>query len=75
MNKPIDFYLKWIAFATGLALVVCTSFDIIPLNKFLGLITAVLWMTIGFMWDEPSMYLVNIVFTVIYSVGIIKYYM
>jgi hypothetical protein len=72
MNKSLDFYIKWLATLTGLTLVILTSYDITPLNKYFGALTALLWFVVGVLWREPSMYIINIVFMIVYISGIIK---
>lgn len=70
-NKPIDFYVKWLATIASFTLVYMTSHDIVPYNKWLGLVAASLWMTLGALWKEPSMWVTNGIFVAIYLSGLL----
>ncbi len=71
MNKPLDFYVKWLATFASLALVYLTSHDFIPYNKYMGLVAASLWCWLGVLWREPSMYITNAIFATIYISGLL----
>lgn len=71
ISKPLDFYLKWAATLSGLVLVITTSYDITPYNKIMGAITAVLWLGVGVLWREPSMWIINTVFALVYMSGLV----
>lgn len=71
MNKPLDFYVKWLATIASFTLVYLTSHDITPLNKYFGLLAASLWMTLGILWREPSMWITNFIFSIIYISGLL----
>lgn len=70
-SKNLDFYVKWLATFSSLFLVFLTSHDVTPLNKYFGLLAASLWMTLGVLWREPSMWLTNAIFAAIYITGIL----
>lgn len=67
----LDWWIKWIATAASLILVITTSWDITPLNKYFGFLAASLWGYLGLLWREPSMYLVNGLFAALYVTGLI----
>ena len=71
MNKPLDFYVKWLATFASLTLVYLTSHDIIPYNKYAGLVAANLWMWLGVLWREPSIWITNAIFAIIYISGLL----
>ena len=68
----LDWWVKWTATAASLVLVVLTSWDITPLNKWFGFLAAGLWGYLGVLWREPSMYSVNGLFAALYIVGIVS---
>ena len=40
LNKPLDFYVKWLATIVALGHVILTAHDVYPNYKFTGLLTA-----------------------------------
>ena len=61
--------IKWagtVVTAVGVAL---TAFDITPLNKLVGLLGSIGWFWAGYRMREPSLYLLNALFLVLYLVG------
>lgn len=70
-GKHIDFYVKWAATVFALITVYLTSHDFVPINKYFGLATAGLWLWLGVLWRQPSMWILNIVMLVMYLSGII----
>ena len=65
-----EFVVKWSATLFALITVYLTSHDIIPLNKYMGIMTAFLWMWLGFIWKQPSMWVLNIIMLVLYINGL-----
>jgi hypothetical protein len=72
MNKPLDFWVKWSATLVSLLLVICNSYDIMPYDRWLGLLAAGLWLWVGVLWREPAMWIPNTIFAMIYIMGFIK---
>ena len=70
INKPLDWWVKWIATGVGLIHVVAVAQDVYPYYKYTGLLTAVLWMWLGRLWREPSMIILNAIIMAIYLHGI-----
>lgn len=63
--------IKWagtVATAVGVAL---TAFDITPLNKLVGILGSIGWFWAGYRMREPSLYLLNALFLVLYLVGFV----
>jgi len=63
--------IKWagtVATAVGVAL---TAFDVSPLNKLVGLLGSIGWFWAGYRMREPSLYLLNALFLVLYLVGFV----
>jgi hypothetical protein len=68
MNK-LEWVLKWGATICILLATVATSFDFVPLNKWLFLTGSLAWMSVGFIWRQPSLWSLNLFTTVIYVAG------
>lgn len=69
-NKPLDFYIKWLATAVALTHVVLTAHDVAPFYKFSGLLNASLWVLLSFLWKEPSLIILNLIMVAIYIHGL-----
>jgi hypothetical protein len=70
-GQAIDFYVKWSATVFALVTVYLTSHDFVPLNKYFGIVTAILWLWLGILWKQPSMWILNIIMLGMYLSGII----
>jgi hypothetical protein len=68
----VEFVVKWLATVFALITVYLTSHDIIPLNKYMGILTAFLWMWLGFMWKQPSIIMLNIIMLGLYINGLLR---
>jgi hypothetical protein len=72
MNKPLDFYVKWSASILSLVHVFLVAHDVSSLYKFTGITVALLWLLLGILWREPSMWILNVTMVGIYITGIFK---
>ena len=74
-NERIDtWFYKWTGTLLALICVLLTSFNIgFPINVFCGFIAAVLWSVVGIHWRETSIVVINVVMSIIYGLGIIKW--
>ena len=70
-NKPLDFYIKWLATFVALTHVFLTAHDVAPYYKFSGLLNASLWVLLSFLWREPSLIMLNLIMVAIYIHGLI----
>lgn len=70
LPREIDFYIKWGAAVIALLHVYLTSNDIAPYYKYTGLLAATLWTTLGVMWRQPSIWLLNGIFVAMYIKGL-----
>ena len=68
----VEFVVKWLATVFALITVYLTSHDMIPINKYMGILTAFLWMWLGFMWKQPSMWVLNIIMLFLYINGLLS---
>ena len=67
----IEWWLKWGGTVFLLTATVATSFDVVPLNKILFLLGSLSWMTVGLMWRQPSMWVLNLTTSLLYIIGFI----
>jgi len=74
-NEQIDtFIYKWLGTLLALICVMLTSFNIgYPVNIFCGFAAAILWAVVGIHWKETSIVIINVVMSIIYGLGIIKW--
>jgi hypothetical protein len=68
----LDFYLKWLATLIIVFATLANAFDIIPLNKILLLLGCALWGWVGWIWRQPSIWVLNLYCSVIYVVGLLR---
>ena len=71
-SKPADFWIKWSASILTLVHVYITAYDFAPYYKYTGIVCSILWTTLGVIWRQPSVYLLNFILVVIYIFGIFK---
>lgn len=69
MVNRVEWLLKWTANIVILIAAIATSFDVVPLNKYLFLMGSLCWMLVGFIWRQPSLWTMNLVVSTIYVVG------
>jgi hypothetical protein len=74
-NEQIDtFIYKWLGTLLALICVFLTAFHIgYPVNIFCGFAAAILWAVVGIHWKEHSIIVINVVMSIIYGMGIIKW--
>lgn len=71
MNSgKLEFCVKWSATVCALLTVYLTGHDFVPINKYMGVITAVLWLWLGILWKQPSMWILNTIMIALYVSGI-----
>ena len=71
LNKPLDFWVKWVATFVALLHVWLISHDIMPWYKYSGITAALLWTWLGFLWRQPSIWILNIIMVLIYLKGML----
>jgi len=64
-------WIKWAGTAATAVGVALTAFDITPLNKLVGILGSIGWFWAGYRMREPSLYLLNALFLVLYLVGFV----
>lgn len=69
-----DFILEWGITFTLIIGVALTSFNIFPLNLWVSMIGNVGWLYLGYIWKKWSLFVVQIVITAIYIIGLLNLY-
>lgn len=63
-------YVKWLSSLLVVTTVALTSFDITPLNKWLGLVATFGWLYVSLRWHDRSMIVMNSVLIAVYAAGL-----
>jgi hypothetical protein len=75
MDRPWQFWFEWGITALLVLGVVLTSFNVYPLNLWVLLLSNVGWMAQAVMWKKSSLFVVQLVITLIYAVGIVSIFL
>jgi hypothetical protein len=74
MTFDRDFILEWGITITLIIGVALTSFNIFPLNLWVSMIGNVGWLYLGYVWRKWSLFVVQLVITAIYIIGLLNLY-
>jgi hypothetical protein len=75
MNINKDFILEWGITVTLILGVALTSFNIFPLNLWVSTIGNIGWLYLGYIWKKWSLFVVQLIITIIYIVGLLNTYL
>jgi hypothetical protein len=64
-----DAIIKWAGTITTAAGVALTAFDVTPANKMVGILGSICWGWAGWRMREPSLWLLNAFFILMYALG------
>ncbi len=67
-----DFVLEWGITLTLIIGVALTSFNVFPLNLWVSMIGNIGWLYLGYVWKKWSLFVVQLVITAIYFIGIVS---
>lgn len=71
----LSWYVKWIASVFVLAAVVCRSAQLDPIyDILLSLIGTVGWLTVGLLWHDRALILLNGVLVTLLALGAVNYF-
>lgn len=73
LMQPWTWWFEWSITAVLIVGVILTSFNIYPLNIYFLLIGNFGWVLQAVIWRKASLFIVQLVISVIYLVGIINY--
>ena len=69
----LSWYLKWAGTFCILFGATCTDWNIIPLNLILSTLGGALWLTVGVLWSDRSLILLNFFVGGIYFIGLVRH--
>lgn len=74
MTLDRDFILEWGITITLIIGVALTSFNIFPLNLWISMVGNIGWLYLGYVWRKWSLFVVQLVITAIYCIGLVNLY-
>lgn len=74
LRELFDKWVEWIATVCFLISVALTSLNYYPEYLYASLLTNVLWLLVGLVWNKWSLIIVEAVVCIMYIVGIFKYW-
>jgi len=74
ISERLEQYLKNFALLLGVISVVTIVIDLYPWTMFVSLPFCLIWVYCGWLRTEPQLKWVNIIFSVLYLFGIIRYF-
>ena len=74
ISERLEQYLKNFALLLGVISVVTIVLDLYPWTMFISLPFCLIWVYCGWLRTEPQLKWVNIIFSVLYLFGIIRYF-
>ncbi|MDP7334509.1 MAG: peptidase [SAR324 cluster bacterium] len=74
ISERLEQYLKNFALLLGVISVVTIVLDLYPWTMFVSLPFCLIWVYCGWLRTEPQLKWVNIIFSVLYLFGIIRYF-
>lgn len=75
MTSLKDSIIEWTLTVMLIAGVALTSFNVYPLNLWVSMIGNFGWLYLGWYWRKWSLFVVQLIITVIYILGISKVYL
>ena len=74
ISESWETYVKNCALLLGVLSVVAIILDWYPFTMFISLPFCMIWVYCGWLKTEPQLKWVNVIFCILYSYGIIRYY-
>ena len=69
MRYDFDFWLKWSSTFILIIAAITATMDFLPWNKILGFLGAFGWMCAAYRMKETSLFIVNLIISLIYIIG------
>jgi len=70
----LSWYIKWASSITLIIAMMFTAFEISPINMWIANIGFIGWLTVGLLWHDRALIVLNAISLTIYSMGILNYY-
>ena len=74
VSRETERVLKNIALVLGILSAIAVIFDLYPYTMFLSFPFCIIWVYCGWLRREPQLKWINIVFLLLYTYGIIRYF-
>ena len=74
ISESWEIYLKNIALLLGVLSVVAIILDWYPFTMFISLPFCLIWVYCGWLRTEPQLKWVNVIFCILYLLGIVRYF-
>jgi hypothetical protein len=75
LRELVNKWAEWIATVCFLISVALTSLNYYPEYLYASLLTNLLWLIVGIVWQKWSLIIVETVVCIMYTIGIIKYWL
>ncbi len=70
----LSWYIKWASSITLIFAMLFTSANMFPINLYIANIGFVGWLTVGMLWHDRSLIVLNAVSLAIYTLGILNHH-
>ena len=70
----LDWYIKWVSSFIILIGMALTSINLTPFNLYFHFVGVSGWLIVGLMWHDRALMVVNSVASMIFLMGILRYY-
>ena len=70
----LSWYIKWASSIILIIAMMFTAIEFFPLNMFIANIGFIGWLTVGLLWHDRSLIVLNAISLAIYSMGLLNYY-
>lgn len=70
----LSWYIKWASSIILIIAMMFTAFEISPINMWIANIGFIGWLTVGLLWHDRALIVLNAISLTIYSMGILNYY-
>ena len=70
----LSWYIKWASSIVLITAMMFTAVDLYPINMWIAIIGFIGWLTVGLLWHDRSLIVLNAISLAIYSMGLLNYY-
>ena len=70
----LSWYIKWASSIILIIAMMFTAVEFFPLNMFIANLGFIGWLTVGLLWHDRSLIVLNAISLAIYSMGLLNYY-
>ena len=75
ISEKAEKYLKQFALLLGIVSAIAVIFDWYPYTMFIAFPFCLIWIYCAWLHTEPQLKWINIIFSLLYAYGIVRYYM